>query len=278
MKNRLIASELASGLRTKWIGKEIHCLDTVDSTNSFAKKLAYEGCSNGTVVTAEIQTSGRGRLGRVWHSHEGTGILMSVVLRISMPKGLISGITLAASVAVVNTLNSIEGVKAGIKWPNDIILGGKKVCGILTETGSGIDNSNFAVTGIGINVSQPQESFGGELENKAVSLESYLKKHVRESAWPVIINRSDLIKEVLFQLEQVLNEDGSVRMEKVIKEWKKHSVTLGKEVRVTSPDGEYTGIAEDITSDGRLVLKRSDGSMSEILSGEVSVRGIMGYW
>jgi BirA family biotin operon repressor/biotin-[acetyl-CoA-carboxylase] ligase len=277
MKNRLNASELASGLKTKWLGKEIHCLDTVDSTNSFAKKLAYKGCSNGTVVTAERQTSGRGRLGRAWHSPDGAGIWMSIVLRTSMPPGHIQGITLAASVAVVNAVNSIKGVKAGIKWPNDIILGDKKVCGILTEMSCGIDGENFAVTGIGINVSQSQGSFTGELEGKAVSLASYLQQYAKGNAEPVKIKRSNLIIEVLLQFEQVLSENGNINMAKVIEEWKEHSVTLGKEVRVISPKGEYTGTAEDITPDGRLVLKRSDGSMNEILSGEVSIRGIMGY-
>jgi len=270
----LNASEVGSGLLTRFIGRNVQCFDVIDSTNNYAKRIAAEGCDEGTVVIADSQNSGRGRLGRTWNAPGKTGIWMSVVLRPDLPPESVQLITLGASVAVVSAIRKTLGVQAGIKWPNDLVLDGKKVCGILTEMNSEMERVNFLVLGIGVNVNQLREDFPGDLIDTATSLKAYLMDKGVDTP---DLKRSELIKSILFELEQIYDSINSNRTEEIIEEWKRYSVTMGREVRVVSRSQEYSGVASDVTADGRLVIKCSDGTMREVLSGEVSVRGILGY-
>lgn len=262
------------------IGRRLEFFNTIDSTNTKAKELAMEGCEDGTVVLADAQTAGRGRLGRSWASATGKGIWMSVVLRPSIPPEEVRLMTLAASAAVVEALERAVGVCAGIKWPNDILLDGKKVCGILTEMNSEMDRVNYLVLGIGINVSHEQEDFPEELQETATSLLLHSRKHVpgdEKAGSHGTLLRSDIVRALLESLEERYGDILEKRSSEILRIWKSYSVTLGRDVSILTKDSGFTGRAVDITGDGKLVLALPDGSVREVQSGEVSVRGLMGY-
>ncbi len=267
--------EIKEGLDTKIIGRSVHCFSEVDSTNNYAKMLAQKGCEDGTVILAERQTQGRGRLGRSWDSMDKKGIWMTVVLRPAVGLEDVQIITLAASVAVASALKKAMDIDAGIKWPNDIVLDGKKVCGILTEMSMEMERINFLILGIGMNFGHVESDFPEEIRDRATSLGLYLKgkKGLDISGF----RRSHLVRVILSELEEVYDKINKGKATAVIEEWKKYSVTLGKEVLIKYREEQYTGIAEDIDQNGRLIVKQDDGTIREVLSGEVSVRGLLGY-
>jgi BirA family biotin operon repressor/biotin-[acetyl-CoA-carboxylase] ligase len=270
----LNAFEISECIRTKVFGRKVVYFDKIDSTNNYAKKIALEGCEEGTLVVAGCQTNGRGRLGREWDSLDKKGVWMSLVLRPKISFEDIQMITLAASIAVVKALEEFLQIKAGIKWPNDIIINGKKVCGILVEMNMEIDRINFLVLGIGLNVNQQMDDFPEELKSKAISLRMNMEETLGSQ---INLKRSELISDILLKFEEIYDKVNIGAFEEVISEWKKYSVTLGKEVCMTYKDEQYIGIAEDITKDGRLVVRCKDGTYKEVFSGEVSVRGLLGY-
>lgn len=267
--------EIKYNLNTKVIGRDIHYFDTLDSTNSCAKRLAYEGCPEGTVVIADCQTQGRGRLGRTWESGRQKGIWMSIVLRPDIAPEEIQIITLAASVAVADSIEKVTGIRTGIKWPNDVILDGRKVCGILTEMNSEIEQVNFIVIGIGINVNQTEDAFSGELSDKATSLKIYSKAAGINGS--KCFKRAEIAREVLTELERVYERVKNGSIESVVNRWKELSITLGRKVRAVARNTEFIGTAVDLTEDGKLIILCSDGTRREVSSGEISVRGVMGY-
>ncbi|MDQ2086377.1 biotin--[acetyl-CoA-carboxylase] ligase [Herbivorax sp. ANBcel31] len=254
------------------LGKNAIYFPQIESTNNYAKKIAQEGCEEGTVVIADSQTAGRGRMGREWSSTDKKGILMSVVLKPKVAMEELQIITLAASVAVVEAIKELTGIDFGVKWPNDIILDGKKICGILTEASMEMDRVNFVVLGIGLNVWHKKEDFLDELKEKATSLSIYMGQKS-----DIIIRRSELIKAILIKLEKVYDEINRGCLDSIIQLWKKHSVTLGKEVSILIKGEQHKGIAQDITNQGKLIVKCVDGTRKEVLSGEISVRGLLGY-
>lgn len=261
--------EIESRLETDIIGKKVVYFEKIDSTNNYAKKIAMENGQEGLVIVAGSQSQGRGRLGRVWDSPEGSGIYFSVILRPPMPPEDIQVITLAAAVAVSRAIEKATGIKPGIKWPNDLLLDGRKVCGILTEMNSEIDRVNFIVLGIGINYLRQKEDFPGELAKTATSLTAYAAENglgIKEAG------RLLLICDVLTELDHVYRDILAGGTEAILKKWKDYSVTLGREVKVISASGEFHAFAEDITQDGKLVVKCSDGSRRMVQSGEVSIR------
>ncbi|HEX3028318.1 MAG TPA: biotin--[acetyl-CoA-carboxylase] ligase [Clostridia bacterium] len=270
--------EIVQNLSTEVIGKRILRLDSIDSTNNYAKKKASEGCEDGTAVIAETQTSGRGRLGREWNSSDKKGIWMSVILKPDIAPEEAQIITLAASVAVVKAVKSVTGIDTAIKWPNDVILDGKKVCGILTEMNTEIDRINYIVVGIGVNVNHEKADFPEELRDKAVSLKMFSKDDM-DSKKVLCENyeRNMIITSILFELEQKYSKIKKGFFRDIVEEWKLYSATIGKEVRVISRNSEYIGVAIDVAPDGKLIVRCSDGETREVASGEISVRGIMGY-
>ncbi|HHW32046.1 MAG TPA: biotin--[acetyl-CoA-carboxylase] ligase [Clostridiaceae bacterium] len=264
----LVPSDISENMNTEFLGHEILYFKEIDSTNNYAKKIAYEGCKDGTVVIAERQTSGRGRLGRTWESDKGNGIWMSVILRPDISPEAIQLITLASSVAVVEAIKDTTGIATGIKWPNDILLDGKKLCGILVEMSSEMDRINFVVIGIGINIGQDNRDFSENLRNKAISLKSY----IYQNNINIEFTRSMIVGKLLTKIEKYYNFILKGRTEEIIQNWKKYSVVLGKEVVVSSRDGDFTGIAEDLTEEGKLVIRSFDGVTQLILSGEISLK------
>jgi BirA family biotin operon repressor/biotin-[acetyl-CoA-carboxylase] ligase len=266
--------EIGYNLGTSTIGIKNFYFNSLDSTNSFARKLASEGCEDGTVVAAGSQTQGRGRLGRSWESPPDKGIYLTIILRPTISPEEILIITIAASAAAAFAIEKSSGVSAGIKWPNDIILHGKKVCGILTEMNSETDRVNYVICGIGINFSQRTEDFSEDLRDKAVSVMSAAETAGSDCHG---IKRLDLIRSVLREFDRVYTLIASGNSGEILRAWKTRSVTLGRDVSILYKDRKMTGRAIDITEDGRLVVCGDDGATREIMSGEVSVRGLLGY-
>ena len=254
--------------RNGLLGSKIVHFYEIDSTNNYAKKLANEGCPDGTIVIAERQSLGRGRLGREWCSYNSDGIWFSCILRPNIEPESMQVITLAASVAVVEAIEDTLGIVCGIKWPNDIILSGKKLGGILTELSAEPGHVNHIVLGIGINVNQPKDSFTGELEQKAISLRMETGGRV---------SRALVFNNILRHLDNTYNQLLNGQNEVILDDWRKYSVTLGSHIKLSFRGEEYTGIANNIANDGRLIVKCSDGHVREVTAGEIQIRGIMGY-
>jgi len=261
--------EVSSRCNTKKIGKKIIFLDCIHSTNAYLKALADSGEEEGTVVIADEQTCGRGRLGRSWVSKKGKGIWMSILLRPNVAPQKIQIITLAASVAVVKALERFNIKELGIKWPNDVLLYGKKLCGILTEMSAEADRAEYLVVGIGINTSSRLEDFPHELRDKATSL-------VLSCNDKKIPSRNELSAAVLDELEIIYDNVVLKSMETVVEEWKQYNVTLNRDILILNFGVNIRGKAVDITKDGGLKVETEEGTKI-INSGEISVRGIMGY-
>ena len=301
-EDRLNAYEIACELNTSIIGRDVQYFDLLDSTNNYARKLAAEGCNDGMSVVTGQQTAGRGRLGRSWDSPAEKGIYMSVVLRPPLAPAESQILTLAAAVATANAIRETTGINVGIKWPNDLIIEGSKVCGILLEMVSEADRVNYIILGIGINYSQNREDFTEELKDRAISLKMAAESRkttvekgeamsgseistLRQTAANEVeyagkaekigCSRLTIVRSVLRELDAMFQLVLTYNNARVLEMWKKISVTLGREVRFRLKDDEYTGTAVDITPDGRLLVVCSDGAQCELLSGEVSVSGIL---
>ena len=261
--------EIQNGLDTKFLGKKILHYDSVSSTNDLAKEYALSKEKAGLVIIGEEQVKGRGRRGRTWESPKGTGIWMSILLRPDLPPKDGPKFTLLSAVAVTKAIREVTGIEAKIKWPNDIIINNKKVCGILTEMNAEIDFINYVIIGIGINVNGKKEDFPEEVQDRAISL-SQVKGQ--------LVSRKDLVRSILkkiedyyFQFIQAMDFMG------ILEEWKSLSCNLGKEVRATIKGKEIIGLAIDINKDGSLLLKKNDGEIVEVIYGDVRVRGIDDY-
>lgn len=262
----LSENELKSIRRTGWIGEEIFYFPVIDSTNTKAKQLAEEGYPAGTLVIAEQQDAGRGRRGRSWESPRGSGIFMTLMLKPDIQPDNASMLTLVAALAVAAAIRKCTKRPAGIKWPNDIVMNGKKVCGILTEMSAQIDYVNHVVIGIGINVHN--ESFPEEMAHMATSLYLETGEHY---------NRAALIEEVWEQFERyyeifLQTED----LSGLVKEYEAHLVNMHQIVKVLDSKEPFEGKAMGITARGELMVDTWE-SRRLVVAGEVSVRGIYGY-
>lgn len=259
-------TELESIHATEWAGCEIYYFDSIDSTNTKAKELAEEGHPSGTLVVADRQTAGKGRRGRSWESPTGIGIFMTLMLKPEINPNNASMLTLVAAMATTRAIRRVTGVPAMIKWPNDIVMNGKKVCGILTEMSAQFDYINHIVIGIGINVHN--EDFPEEIAKTASSLYLESGQH---------IHRASLIEAFLEEFEDVYAEYLKTEdMEGLMKEYDSMLVNRGRQVRVLDPKEPFEGKAMGITKKGELIVDTWE-SRKLVSSGEVSVRGIYGY-
>lgn len=254
-------------LTTQFIGRNIDYYETITSTNIKAKEIAHTK-GEGTIVIAEEQTQGRGRLGRNWTSPKGKGLWFSIILKPNMDPAKISRMTLIGAAAVNEALKEL-GIESKIKWPNDIVIDGKKVCGMLTEMSCEGDAANYVVVGIGINANLDKHDFDLELQGKATSLKIVSGKE---------IDRNRLLASVLNHFEKLYipfkeRED----LTETIKISRKESALIGKEVRIIDGNTEKVGKVFDIDDKGQLIVQYEDGKMEEIFSGEVSIRGMDGY-
>ena len=254
--------EVVTRLETKWLGHSINYDEAVTSTNEVAKKLANAGCKDGLVCIAEEQVGGKGRLARGWFSPYARGIWFSVVLKPPFMPSEASKCTLLAAVAVVRAINEYAGVKAGIKWPNDILIDGKKMVGILTEMNAEFGHINYIVIGTGININVPKESLPEDLKDIVASLADATAKK---------INRAELLALILKNMEEFYELAITEGFGPVLDEWRWWSITLGKEVRVIAPNETYIGKALDIDEDGLLIVERGREKV-KVIAGDVSIR------
>lgn len=260
-------AEIKSLMHTDWVAKEVLYFDTIDSTNTKAQELAEKGYPSGTLVVADKQESGKGRRGRSWVSPSGTGIFMTLMIKPDINPNNASMLTLVAALAVAKAITSVTGEEAMIKWPNDIVVNGKKVCGILTEMNAQFDYINHIVVGIGINVHN--ESFPEEISQMASSL--------MIEAGGKRFHRAQIIAEAMSYFEQYYDTFLKTQdLSALVREYDKLLVNRNKSVRVLDPKEPFDGKAMGITPKGELIVDTWE-SRKLVSSGEVSVRGIYGY-
>lgn len=238
-----------------------------DSTNLQAKRLAEEGAPHGTVVTADMQTAGRGRRGRGWEAPAGANVALSLVLRPEISPDRASMLTLVMALAVCQAIEEETGIQPLIKWPNDIVLNGKKIVGILTEMNVAPKGTWYVICGVGINV-KPRE-FPEELRDKATTLETEVGRE---------ISREKLIEKIMVRFEAAYERfTESQDITGLLEAYNRRLVNAGRKVRVLDPKGEFEGTALGINPVGELLVETEDGKVREVYAGEVSVRGINGY-
>lgn len=260
-------AEIKSLMHTEWVAKEVLYFDTIDSTNTKAQELAEKGYPSGTLVVADKQESGKGRRGRSWVSPSGTGIFMTLMIKPDINPNNASMLTLVAALAVAKAITSVTGEEALIKWPNDIVVNSKKVCGILTEMNAQFDYINHIVVGIGINVHN--ESFPDEISQMASSL--------MIEAGGKRFHRAQIIAETMSYFEQYYDTFLKTQdLSALVREYDELLVNMNKAVRVLDPKEPFDGKAMGITPKGELIVDTWE-SRKLVSSGEVSVRGIYGY-
>jgi BirA family biotin operon repressor/biotin-[acetyl-CoA-carboxylase] ligase len=254
--DKLLPSEIQSGLGTKALGRDIRYYDSVASTMDIAFQLGMEGAGEGTVVCAESQSKGKGRLGRSWASPKGKGIYMSVILRPSLAPTEVAKLTLLSAVATCEAIQKFCNVETKIKWPNDILVGNKKLAGILTELSAEMDRVRFVVIGIGVNINTPIS----QLPPNATSIRN---ETGRKSS------RAGLLQEILRSLEEWYGGLSAQGFDPVITRWKKLSSTLGQHVRVADLSGDIEGKAIDLDEYGGLIIQSNDGLTVKRMTGDV---------
>lgn len=251
----------------KWAGTEIEYLQIVDSTNDYAKKKAMDGGVHGLLVTAEEQTGGKGRRGRSWVTPRGTALAMSMVLRPNIAPEKASMLTLVAGLAVTEAIREVTGLNALLKWPNDVVVNGKKTTGILTEMTMKGGSIDFVILGIGINVNVPE--FPEEIKDIATSLHLECGQECsRVELMAACLKAFEKYYDIFVQTQDMSGLKAAY--EKVL-------VNQNQQVRVLEPGNEYMGIARGIDELGQLLVEKEDGLMVKVYAGEVSVRGIYQY-
>ncbi|NMA87125.1 MAG: biotin--[acetyl-CoA-carboxylase] ligase [Tissierellia bacterium] len=263
----LTYEEIEEYLKTEFIGRNIQYFESLSSTNIKAKEIAME-MPEGSIIISEEQTNGKGRLGRDWTSPKGKGIWMSIILKPDLEPTEVAKLTLIGAAAVHQGLEEM-GINSKIKWPNDIIIENKKVCGILTEMSCELNIINYCIMGIGINVNLETEDFSEELKEKATSL-----RIIRGEE----INRKILLANILNHFEKLYIPFRYIGdISKSIKISRENSILIGKDIRIIRGDTEKVGKALDIDEEGQLVVEMENGNIEKVYSGEVSVRGMKGY-
>lgn len=260
-------AEIESLMDTKWAGSNVVYYDEIDSTNNRAKEAGDNKAPHGTLFVADMQVAGKGRRGRVWQSPAGSSIYMTILLYPEISPLKAPQLTLVMAIAVAEGIKEVTGLDTKIKWPNDIVVNGRKICGILTEMSTEIDYINHVVIGAGINVNQ--DDFPEDIRKTASSLKMELGKQVK---------RSELIAAIMKSFEKnyeifVKTEDLSGLQEL----YNSMLVNLDRDVKVLEPGNEYEAHALGINKTGELIVRTAEGEEKEIYAGEVSVRGVYGY-
>ena len=256
---------IADQIHTKWAGKTVHFARKTDSTNLWIKRLAKEGAPEGTLALAEFQSAGRGRLGRSWEVPEGTSVMMSILLRPKFEPQYAPTLTLVMGMAVAKAVKNL-GFDVSIKWPNDVVVSHKKICGILTEMGVRDGKIDYAVIGVGINVNIRE--FPEEMADKATSL--YLESG-RE------FDRSQIPGLVMEAFEEYYEKFAATcDLSGLKEEYESILANYNQPVRVLAKE-PYEGVARGITDGGELLVEKTDGTIVAVSAGEVSVRGLYSY-
>lgn len=259
---KITPNEIALGLKTTTLGQHIHYEEAVESTQKIALRLSLEGAPEGTAVIAEEQTGGRGRLGRQFYSPKYTGVWMSIILRPNLAPQKAPQLTLITAVAVVQAIEEVTGLNPQIKWPNDILIDGKKVTGILTEMQAESDRIDSVIIGIGLNVNQEKEDYPEELRSIATSL--YIESGKK-------INRAELTRELLLKLEKLYLlylKEGFYPIKLL---WESYAVSIGKTITARMLNGSLIGKAIGITDDGVLLMEDETGKVHQIYSADIEL-------
>jgi BirA family biotin operon repressor/biotin-[acetyl-CoA-carboxylase] ligase len=263
VSTKLSVNLLQDGLCTKRFGRSVLFSREVDSTNDWAKKLATYGAYEGTVVVAETQTKGRGRLDRGWISPTG-GLWFSLILRPKLRPAESVKLTFVAGLAVAKVLREMFGLKAETKWPNDVLVNGRKICGVLTEMNTTGETVNLVVVGIGINANFDVEKvFPDSLKRVATSIENELGRKVQ------LHRLFRVLLEHLENLYELFTKEG---FSPVLREWKDYADFLGRQVIIISLTEKIHGLALDVDNDGALIMRLADGSVRRVFVGDVSLR------
>jgi BirA family transcriptional regulator, biotin operon repressor / biotin---[acetyl-CoA-carboxylase] ligase len=256
--NLLLPNEIKRNLNTQYIGNKIHYFKEVDSTNEVAKALAKEDAVEGTTIIAERQSRGKGRHGKKWISPSG-GVWMSIILRPEISPVKAPNLTLITGVAVAKTIKMEYDLDVGIKWPNDIIIGEKKVCGILIEVNTHMDTIDYLIVGIGIDANVDVDLFPPDLREGATSLKHELKKE---------ISGVKLVQRFLKNFEIVYNDFKEGSFLDILKDWRKFSKTVGNYVEIIKRTETVRGEAVGINNEGALIIELDDGNFRKVISGE----------
>ena len=263
----LTKESCASRINTKWLGKNLMVYDVTDSTNTRLKLAGEQGAPNGSVAVANAQEAGKGRLGRHWETPRGSALAFSLLLRPQIQPENASMLTLVAALAVSRAIDGYAGIKTQIKWPNDVVWEGKKICGILVEMSAEMNAIHYLVIGCGINANMTE--FPEELKEKAISLRMITGAEV---------DRAQIIQRSLEWLEKYYQKfEETSDMSGLMEEYNQMLVNRGSEVCVLDPCGEYRGKALGINDAGELLVEKEDGTTENVYAGEVSVRGVYGY-
>jgi len=260
----LTPEAIKSGLQTTCFGQEIHYYHEVSSTNTVAKTAAAAGAPEGTVIIAETQQAGKGRLGRAWYSPADSGIWLSIILRPRLEPRDAPQLTFLTAVAAVRAIKEVAGCTVQIKWPNDLLIAGRKLAGIFTEMSSELGLINYLVIGIGINVNLATAALPADLKETATSLQ-------RETGQKQ--DRARLVQQLLLEMEHLYHELQTEGFARIREEWLSYTQLIGRWVKVTSLKGELEGKVVDISADGALILALADGTRQTIVAGDVSLRG-----
>lgn len=257
--DKLLPEEIYQGLKTRYLKGPIYHFDTLASTNDLAKELGTKGAPQGTLVVAEGQTKGRGRLGRQWDSPPAAGLYVSLLLRPPLPPTELPQITLTTAVAVVRALRRATGLSLGIKWPNDLLLAGKKVGGILTEMETESDQIRYLVVGLGLNVNNLW--LPAELETTATSL---------TLATGRTFSRLEILRACLEEFDDLYDRFLARQFSAILEEWKSYTVTLGQVVTVRQGPAAICGEALEVAADGALLVRTQTGEIVRVTSGEIA--------
>lgn len=260
--DKIVGLDIEVGLNTQIIGKSVVSFDCVPSTIDAASSLARKGAREGTVVVAESQSGARGRLGRKWSSPGGVGIWTSIILRPAIPPREAPKLTLLAAVSIATVLREQYGIDAEIKWPNDVLAGGRKICGALTELVAEQDAVRYLITSFGLNVNQTRSKFPAEVRDIAtsMSIESGRK-----------LDRPEVFRRVLREFDRQYAGFKERGGGEILDDWRRLSGTLGKMVAVELRNERIEGIAMDVDDDGSLLVDVGDGSLRSIAYGDVSI-------
>ncbi|MFO8078595.1 MAG: biotin--[acetyl-CoA-carboxylase] ligase [Thermoplasmatota archaeon] len=253
--NHPIGEEVSIGLNTKIIGKNIHYFSSLPSTNSYAKTITKNKKAEGTVIIAGEQTAGRGRKKRTWHAKQG-GLYFSIILHPNLPPQRAMIVTMAASIAVVEAINAITKEKAVIKWPNDVLIDGKKICGVLTEIDAEMDSIHYLIIGIGINVNNP-------IDPSLASIATNLKTITHST-----INLAELLQHILNCFDQLYQHITKSEYDYIKKQWLSHTNIIGKTIQIQKEKTILKGTAIGITETGSLLIKTKKGE-KQIVTGDV---------